>query len=224
MADRRIPLVTGEFYHVYNRGIAHQPMFRSRRDYKQALLTLSYYRFTKPPLKLSRFKELSQDDQKSFWVELEDKADKFVQIISFVLMPNHFHLLLRQEKDRGISTFVSRCANSYTRYFNTKHERNGAVFQGIFKAVHVGSSEQLVHVSRYIHLNPLVSFVVGETDLLSYPWSSLPDFLQGASSLVDMEPVLSHFRSNQEYRRFVFDQADYGKKLEEIKHMLIERA
>lgn len=223
MADRRVPLATGEYYHIYNRGVARQPTFLSKYDYEQALLALSYYRFDKPPVKLSRFKELSKDVKESFLAELEGKGEKLVEIISFVFMPNHFHLLLRQEAEGGISAFMSRATNSYTRYFNTKRERVGAVFQGVFKAVHVGSTEQLIHLSRYIHLNPLVSFVVHKKDFLSYPWSSLPDYLRGESSLIDVESVLSEFGSSERYKEFVLDQEDYAKRLEEIKHLTLEK-
>lgn len=207
---------------MYNRGVARQPIFLSKWDYEQMLLTLSYYRFTQPQIKLSRFKELSKENQKSFLAELANKNEKLIELVSFVLMPNHFHLLLRQEIDNGISTFMSKAINSYTRYFNTKRERVGAVLQGVFKAVYVGSPEQFIHLSRYIHLNPLVSFIVREKDFLSYPWSSLADFLRGKSFLVDLAPVLSNFGSSQKYKEFIFDQADYAKKLEEIKHLIIE--
>lgn len=223
MAGRNIPLASGEYYHVYNRGVARQPIFLSKRDYEQMLLTLSYYRFVKPLIKLSRFKELSKENQKRFFAEFANKNEKLIEFVSFVLMPNHFHLLLRQEMDNGISTFVSKATNSYTRYFNTKRERVGAVLQGVFKAVHVGSPEQFIHLSRYIHLNPLVSFVVREKDFLSYPWSSLPDFLRGESSLVNLAPVLSNFSSPKKYQEFILDRADYAKKLEEIKHLIIEK-
>lgn len=186
------------------------------------LLTLSYYRFTKPPMKLSRFKELSKEEQESYLIELEDKNEKLVTLVAFALIPNHFHLLLRQEKDNRISIFVSKATNSYTKYFNTKKERVGALFQGVFKAIHVETDEQLLHLSRYIHLNPLVSFVVREKDFLSYSWSSLSGYLKGELTLVDSKPVIAHFSSPLKYQEFVLDQADYAKHLEEIKHLTLE--
>lgn len=221
MADRRTPLVTGEFYHIYNRGVARQPTFLTKNDYEQALLTLSYYHFVNPPMRLSRFKGLAQKERDAVLEKLRGSA-KHVEIISFVFMPNHFHFLLRQSAENGISTFLSQFTNSYTRYVNTKHNRVGAMFQGVFKSVHVESDEQLIHLSRYIHLNPVVSSVVLENKLLSYPWSSLPDYIKGESSLVWLNPVLEHFYSPKEYEKFVFDQVDYGKKLENIKHLTLE--
>lgn len=222
MAGRKIPLATNEFYHVYNRGVARQPTFLTKWDYQQTILALSYYRFTTPPIKLSRFKELPYELRKKYLSELENKGEKLVDIISFVLMPNHFHFLLKQTVEGGIAKFLSQVTNSYTRYFNTKHKRVGPLFQGTFKAVHIETDEQLIHLSRYIHLNPLVSFVVKEKDFLTYPWSCLPDYLSGKSSLVELEPILSQFPSPSAYRKFVLDQADYAKRLEAIKHLVLE--
>lgn len=138
-------------------------------------------------------------------------------------MPNHFHLLLKQVAAGGISQFMRKVADGYTRYFNTKHLRIGPIFQGAFKAVHVSSDEQLLHVSRYIHLNPLVSAVVKENNFLNYPWSSLINYIDTpSSSFINPEPILQSFKSPKKYLEFVMDQAEYGKRLEEIKHLILE--
>jgi putative transposase len=116
---------------------------------------------------------------------------------------------------------MRRLTNSYTRFFNTKGKRNGPIFQGAFKAVHVSNDEQLVHVSRYLHINPVVSYVIDEVDMWDYPWTSLPEYI-GDPKLVDPLTVLSHFSSKNDYRSFVSDQIGYGKSLESIKHLAIE--
>lgn len=221
MSDRRTPIVTGEFYHIFNRGVARQPTFYTKRDYERALLTLSYYRFKNPPVKLSRFKELALDERSRILDGLQKASDLDVKMISFVLMPNHFHFLLQQITDTGIATFISKFTNSYTKYLNTKQGRVGPMFQGVYKSVHIETDEQLIHVSRYIHLNPVVSGVIKESELFSYPWSSLPDFLKGQSSVVFLDPILSHMPSLN-YKKFVYDQIDYAKRLEEIKHLALE--
>ncbi len=219
---RRTPLVNGEFYHIFNRGVARAPTFVSRAEYKQAMLTLSYYRYAKPPVSLARFKEFSQEERQQLLDSLR-KAEKLVEIVAFVLMPNHFHFLLKQNQNNGISKFASQFTNSYTRYFNTLNDRVGPLFQGVFKSVHVETDEQLIHLSRYIHLNPVVSNVIRESDLLAYPWSSLSDYVgDGVSAQISTESVLSHFKNPQEYKRFVFDQIGYGKKLEKIKHLIMD--
>ena len=222
MAGRSVILATGEYYHIFNRGIARQPVFFSKRDYERFTLTLSYYRFKDAPVKLSRLLQLPHQIREEIMEGLQKRQDVLVDILCYALMPNHFHLILKQNADRGITSFMSKTINSYTRFINTKQERLGDLFQGVFKAVHVETDEQLIHLSRYIHLNPLVSYVVKEKELTTYLWSSLPEYIEGKSDILTLETVLTHFKSPQNYLKFVLDQADYGKKLEEIKHMIFE--
>lgn len=221
MPYNHVPLVTNEYYHVFNRGVARNPVFLSQYDYEQALLALSYYSYVEPPMKLSRFKGLSVEERENVFRNLQGHM-RYVDIISFVFMPNHFHLLLQQATDKGISTFVSQFTNSYTRYFNTKHERVGPLFQGVFKAVYIESDEQLLHLSRYIHLNPVASFVIHEKDLLKFRWSSFPEFIAHKPMIVNTKPILEHFSSKEDYKTFVLDQIDYAKELEKIKHLTLE--
>lgn len=222
MAGRKIVLTPGEYYHVFNRGIARQPIFFSKRDYDRFLLTTSYYQHQNPPLKLSRLLQLSIELRGAHLQSLNHDP-KLVSIVSFVLLPNHFHFILKQTLDRGISIFMSKLVNSYTKYINAKRNRVGDLLQGVFRAVHVETDEQLVHLSRYIHLNPFTAHLVGLDKLVAYPWSSYPEYLKGTSTRVDMRIVLSQFKSVKQYEKFVLDQADYQQRLEEIKHLLIER-
>ncbi len=222
MAGRQIPLVSGEYYHVFNRGVAKQETFVSKFDYERAMLTLEYYRFTNPPLKLSKFKDLSKEDKSKIELELRHKNDRLVDILSFVIMPNHFHFLLRQNLDGGISKYISQFTNSYTRYYNTKNNRVGPMFQGAFKSVQVESSVQLIHLSRYIHLNPYISSIVKKADLESYPWSSLPFYLGKPNNIIDLGPVTSQFRGKFNYKDFVFNHSDYARELKTINHLTID--
>ena len=156
--NRKLVFANDEIYHVFNRGVEKRPTFTDKRELSRALLTLDFYRFAKPPVKLSKFLVIPKDQQKKFLENLKKEFEKLIEIICFCLMPNHFHFMLKQKLDNGISTFVSNFTNSFTRYFNTKHERIGPLFEGIFKAVRIESEEQLIHTSRYIHLNPVSSF------------------------------------------------------------------
>lgn len=221
MPQYRIPLVPGQFYHIFNRGVARQPIFKSVKDYERAQLTFTYYRFVHPPMSFARFKEQSVEDKNNIVNQLES-SEKHIEIISYVLMPNHFHFLLQQLSKNGIANFISQFANSYTRYFNIKYQRVGPLLQGVFKAVLIENDEQLLHLSRYIHLNPVVSHVIKRSDLFRYPWSSLPDFMRQKSSIVGQESILGHFSTIKKYQEFILDQVDYGMKLEQIKHLLLE--
>lgn len=139
-------------------------------------------------------------------------------------MPNHFHFLLRQIKDGGISKLIGNFTNSYTRYINTKQERAGPLFTGKFKSVRIETQQQLLHVSRYIHLNPYTSFVVKDTEgLRQYPYSSFPEFIGKTDSQLCMkEDILAGFKNPKQYEQFVLDQADYQRTLGQIKHQLLD--
>ena len=213
MPYRIIPFVNDHFYHIYNRGVEKRTIFENRRDHDRFLKTLQYYQLAGPKPRFSKFFV-----NKSFKPEL---AEKIVEIIAYCLMPNHFHLLIKQLKDRGISEFLSKLSNSYTKYYNTKHTRVGPLLQGEFKAVLIESEEQLTHVSRYVHLNPYVSFLV--KDLNFFEWSSYAEYIGKTSSRIcDKEAVISLFKSPQDYEKFVLDHADYAQRLEIIKHQLID--
>lgn len=222
MAGRQIALVSGEYYHVFNRGVAKQTTFASKSDYERATLTLEYYRFVNPPIKLSKFKNLAVERKTEIAKRLDLENKFLVDIVCFVIMPNHFHLLLKQNVDGGVSKYVGQFANSYTRYFNAKNNRVGPMFQGVFKSVLVESQEQLLHLSRYIHLNPYVSSLVTKNMLINYPWSSLPVYLGTRSNFVKPDSVISQFSKAQTYKDFVFDHSDYARELEIVKHLTID--
>ena len=116
---------------------------------------------------------------------------------------------------------MGKFANSYTKYFNTKHERVGPLMQGLFKSVWVEDDEQLIHLSRYIHINPVASFIIDEKELESYQWSSLPEYL-ATSGFCEMQTVLSQFKTVHAYRKFIHDHISYAKDLEKIKHLTFE--
>jgi putative transposase len=221
MPRRFDPFVQGCFYHVFNRGVNKQPIFLTEQDYLQAQLGLSYYRFTDPKLRLSRYKRLTQLEKTKLEL-LNAVGGVHIQILAYALMPNHFHLLVKQETNDGVSVFVRKFSNSYARYFNTKHSRVGPLFQGLFKAVSIDSEEQLIHVSRYIHLNPFVADLVSKETLAEYKWSSFKDYATKASSFVSPQEILSLFKSKTEYFDFVLNHADYAEALERIKHQTLD--
>lgn len=198
-------------------------IFTNKREYQRAVDVISYYRNADIPLRFSRLMELPDHEKLKVFDSLKRKKDFEVKIIAFCLMPNHFHLLMKQEKDGGTSRFISNFCNSYSKYFNKKHARVGPLFQGAFKAVRVETDEQLIHLSRYIHLNPVSSFIIKEDELDTYPLSSLPEYLgKVEEGISDSQGILSHFKNRQDYRKFVHDQISYARELERIKHLALE--
>ncbi len=130
---------------------------------------------------------------------------------------------MRQEENNGVSRFAANTTNSYTKYFNLRRKRVGPLFQGIFKAVLVETDEQLLHLTRYIHLNPISSFLVPLKDLETYPWSSFPEYLSPPKQkmLCNWETINSLITLNQ-YKDFVYNQIDYAQRLEKIKHLTLD--
>ncbi|KKQ97477.1 MAG: hypothetical protein UT24_C0008G0013 [Candidatus Woesebacteria bacterium GW2011_GWB1_39_12] len=224
MPGRMVPLVNDEIYHVVNRGIASQPIFFSKRDYDRKLATISYYQYAYPPLRYSFFIRLPKDRRTEIIETLKKEEDVSVQILAYCLMSNHLHLLLKQVRDSGISSFMSNISNSYTRYFNTKNDRVGPIYQGKFKAVRVETDEQLLHVQRYIHLNPYSSHVVKTIeDLEDYPYCSLPEYLDRSSfGISNKGIVMSFFKNTKSFEAFIYNRADYQRKLDDIKHLILE--
>jgi len=217
--NRKIIFANGQFYHLFNRGVEKRPVFTNKWEFNRALDTIHFYQFQKPPLRYSKYLALNEKDKKVFLENL-NKSEKLVVLIAFCLMPNHFHLLVKQIKEGGISKFMANFTNSYTKYFNTKYQRVGPLFQGLFKAVRVESDEQLIHLSRYIHLNPVTGFLVKPKELKNYKWSSYPDYLKDINW--EQKEVLNFFKSPKDYEKFVLDQADYAARFKEIDFLIID--
>lgn len=223
MPGRNVPFFTDQIYHVFNRGIDKRPTFTDKREYNRAVNSMHYYTYLKPLRKYSYFLDLSNDEQKKYLAAITD-SKKLVEILAFCLMPNHFHLLLKQLSENGISKFMNNFLNSYTRYFNTKHVRIGSLFLNQFKAVRVENDEQLIHVTRYIHLNPITSFLVKDFDKLKkYNWSSLSEYLYPQEvKFTSTKFFLDFFSKNNTYEDFVKNQIDYQKSLRLINHLVLE--
>lgn len=223
MSYRKTPIVSGEIYHVFNRSIAQQPIFISSKDYKRALEVFRYYQYRKPPLRFSFYNRLSVDEKAKFIEELANTADSLIDVICFCFMPNHFHFLLKNLTEEGIKKFMSNFQNSYAKYFNTKTGRTGSLFQQNFKAVRIESDEQLIHVSRYIHLNPVTAYIVKSIEeLVDHPWSSYSEYLKRGRSNFKKDLILANFRSINEYKKFVADQVNFQRQLDKIKHLILE--
>lgn len=221
---RKTVLANDQIYHIYNRGIDHKSVFTTKWEFQRAVNTLSFYRFASLPFRFSQLLKLPHGDRIKILDDLKKENSKLVEIICFCLMPNHFHFVLKQLQDGGISKFISNFTNSYTKYFNTKHERIGHLFEGLFKSVLVESDEQLIHVSRYIHLNPITSFIIKLGDLENYSWSSFPEYLDlTQDQFCQKEIVLNQFPNANTYKQFVHNQVKYAQELEKIKHLLIEK-
>lgn len=184
--------------------------------------TMNYYSYSCPPIRLSRYLELTKECRNKFQNSLW--GDKLITIFCYCFMPNHFHFLLKQNVDFGISRYIGQLLNSYTRYFNTKNERVGQLFLDQFKNVLVENNNQFVHLSRYIHLNPFSSDILRSVNELSnYNWSSFAEYTgSGANKICDKSIIKSLFKDFDTYKKFVLNNADYQRKLKIIRTLTID--
>lgn len=219
---RKNPLVTGEVYHVFSKSIAGFVIFNQDDDFLRIKHLLKYYQI-KNELKFSAFIELRgviNEGFDNFFSIISKDKEKLVQVIAYCFMPTHVHLIVKQLVKNGISIYLSNVLNSYTRYFNTKHKRKGPLWESEFKNVLVDDNEQLLHLTRYIHLNPVTASIVNTPE--DWPYSSYKEYIfkQGDYEKIsqfedffEIKPLL--------YRKFVNDQISYQKELAKIKKLII---
>jgi putative transposase len=220
---RKVSLVNNEIYHIFNRSVDGQTIFSSKWEFTRAIQTIDYYRFSNPPIRFSQYLKLDSETSSKLYRSISTCNPHRVKILSYCLMPNHYHFLLQQTIDNGISKFISDFSNSYSKYFNTKNHRLGPLFQGTFKNVRIETVEQLIHASRYIHINPVVSCLIPDVEILKYSWSSLKEYLnKKSSSICDTSIILSQFPDVESFLSFTKDRISYGKQLEIIKHLAFD--
>lgn len=213
MPRRKIPFVTGEFYHLFNRSIYRQPIFTRKGDADFFSRVVSFYIQKSPPTKFSYYRR-SPD---KYVIQL---SERLVTIISYCYMPTHFHLTVKQDEEGGVKKFMQKVSNSYSHYFRIKYGSRGSLFEATFKSVHIETDEQLIHLSRYHHLNPVTAGLVEHPG--DYPFSSFNAYREGKSEMIDASYVLSNFSSIKEYEKFVMDRKQYQRELEKIKHLTLD--
>lgn len=176
--------VQGGYYHLYNRGVEKRKIFLDERDYKVFLHFLK--RYLQP-----------QDKDEISWVlgRITSLVEE-IDLLAYCLMPNHFHLLVKQKTIEGIKKLMGRMGTCYGMYFNKEQKRVGSLFQSVYKAVLIENDEQLLHVSRYIHQNPLGLKEHHFPKLVDYPYSSYGEYLGiRKTKWVKPEEILAFFRS-----------------------------
>lgn len=137
-------------------------------------------------------------------VRAKRKSKKLVEFVAYCLNPNHYHFILRQARDGGISEFMKRLGGGYTWYFNNKNKRSGALFQGLFKAVHIDTNEYLLHLSVYVNLNFRAHQLGGETAKLVK--SSWQEYIgEPVKEFCTKSIILDQFKNKKEYKQFSED-------------------
>lgn len=174
----------GAYYHIYNRGNGKENIFLNDDDFRFFMLRLK--------------QNLFPDDKSK--ERLSPLPEHSFSLISYCLMPNHFHFLLKQNKDIPPNKLLLRICSSYSKYFNKKYNHIGHVFQDRFKQISIEDNSYLMWLTCYIHQNPKVAGLV--TDLNKYPWSSYVEFLDNKNGLCEKEIILEQFKNNEEFQHF----------------------
>lgn len=215
--SRIVEFAPEEFYHVYNRGTEKRKIFITRID-RERFLALMYLCNRQGPadLKLQGRTLLEIDETRT--------DEPLIDIVAYCLMPNHFHVLVHERCEGGISKFMQKLCTGYTMYFNRRHERSGVLFQGKFKATHVDNDRYLQYLIAYIHLNPIkliepkwkevgiADRVRAEKYLEKYPYSSYHDYLgtaRAANMILERTVLPEYFSSGSDFKSFVTEWLNY---------------
>ncbi len=212
---RKNPFITGECYHIYNRGIDKRVIFKSQFDYERFLMLLYIANTTKS----FRLDQLINYQHKVFKdIFSIDRGELLVSIGGWCLMNNHFHLLLKQEVDGGITKFMKKLGTGYSMYFNIKYNRRGALFGGLFKSKLIEDDDYMKHLLGYVHLNPLeIKFPnweksIGKNNremknfLESYVYSSYTDYLhkkREVSAILSTKAFPKYFNDTKDFSDFI---------------------
>ncbi len=222
LMKRKIVLENGCIHHVFNRSIAGFKIFNSEKEFRRMQELALYYQYGKLQCRFSYNTRLSDSFQKEVQSEktLKSSQKKIVKLIAYCLMPTHYHFILKQNEDKGIERFIGNLQNSYSKYFNIKHKRKGPLWEGRFKNVLVETDEQLIHLTRYLHLNPTSSSLVD--DPLKWQFSSYKEFISPSSQSQSCDFSEELTITPESYKEFVNSNKDYQRELNRIKHLTLE--
>lgn len=200
-----------QIYHIYNRGVEKRDIFTVDNDRRRFISYLYFFNDANATDNIRRLCDIR--------LETNDNREKLVEIIAFVLMDNHFHLLIKPAVENGVSVFMQKLGIGYTKYFNIKYKRVGPLFQGKYKFVQIETDEQLSYIPHYIHLNPVELIEPGWKEKTitnpekafnfakDYYWSSLADYLGDNRffNIIDKEILSEELGGSQEYEKDVND-------------------
>jgi putative transposase len=203
VAERKQNFAEGEFYHIYNRGVEKRLIFQDAEDYRHFLYLLHICNTQKSIL--------LRDIGKKF-----DRGGSVVEIGAYCLMPNHFHILVREKTEGGITLFTRKVFTAYSMYFNKKYLRSGKLFENVFKAILVDSDEYLKYLYSYIHLNPAK---IIDKDwrsrnsknrkafeyIFSYPYSSIQEYRNKKYYILNPNNFPGYFLHIDQHKTELYD-------------------
>jgi len=213
--QQRMKFFLNQFYHVCNKSISNYSIFRKEFFIQRFLNVIDYYNTTEVVQnfgKIKRYKKLELPGLLN-----NANGERIVDVYAYCVMPDHYHLLFKVIEPDCVINFISKIQNSYTRFYNLQNKRKGPLWQSRYRVTMVDSEKQLLHVSRYIHLNPTTAKLVAKPE--EWPYSSYSLYLKPETL---KEKTAICISSLGQYRNFVEGNIDYQQKLKEIKKLLLE--
>lgn len=193
---RKDPLITGLYYHIYNRGVDKRQIFMDNNDLDRFIKSAKEFNVIEP---IGSIKDLKLKKQEDSDVR---RPNPLVSIVCYCFNPNHFHFILKQEVDGGISEFFKRLQGGYTKYFNLIHKRNGVLFQGSFKSKLIVKEDYLLKIRPYVHLNYMIHDIPKEKMHLVI--SSEKEYDENnyiIVSKIEAEELLSFYGDNNNFKK-----------------------
>lgn len=209
------------FYHIYSRSIAKYVVFNNEIEYGRMLNLIDLYRFKDFDYRFSKFLSLQQNTRQSIISDVRKSNNCAVDVIAYCVMPTHFHFVLKQKINNGITEYIGRVLNSYSKFFNIRHNRSGPLWTGPFMNVLIKNDEQLIHLTRYIHLNPTSAGIVKTPE--DWAFSSYREYVNEKKTDNIICNTKNLFETScEEYKNFVNDQKAYQRELSQIKSLMID--
>lgn len=219
MPNRKIKFVEGEFYHIYNRGNSKQKIFLDKLDYEHFIKLLYCCNSDK---NFAFREDIIKKGIDAFDFEREESL---VDIGAWVLMPNHFHIYISPKSDFGLTEFMRKLSTAYVKYFNTKYDRTGTLFEGKFKATYINKDNQAKYLFSYIHLNPIklidhdwkekgIKNIKKSISFLeSYKYGSYIDFInineRKESKILNIKNFPKYFSNVTDFNKEIFNWLEY---------------
>ncbi|MBI2642205.1 MAG: transposase [Candidatus Wildermuthbacteria bacterium] len=202
---RKIQFENGAYYHVYNRGVDKRKIFLDARDIKRFFQSMKEFN---TPYAIGSIHERQFYRPK----RSEKQKERLVDFVCYCCNPNHFHFILEQLIDKGIERFMHKLGSGYSTYFNKKYKRSGVLFQGAYKAKHIGSDIYLLHASAYVNLNNKIK---GKKNPLSQ--SSWDEYVMAnQESFCNKDVVLNQFGNTSKYKEFAENALQDIRKRKEL--------
>lgn len=212
--QNRLKFYSNQFYHVCNKSISNYSIFRKRLFVQRFLDVVDYYNTKELVQNFGKTKQLKELLLPGL---LTTNDERIIDLYAYCIMPDHYHLLFKVLEPDYITNYISKIQNSYTRFYNLQNKRKGPLWQSRYRVTDIASDEQLLHVSRYIHLNPTTGKLVEKPE--DWPYSTYYSYI---NTNILKEKTALRISSIQAYRTFVEGNIDYQQKLKEIKKLLLD--